>query len=407
MSAARPVFEVADVFRRFGQAFRDQNAGHLSRGQRKAMGAVEACRTATLGGHVERCDNGACGHTRIAYNSCRNRHCPKCQSNAAREWLEARQDDLLPVEYFHVVFTLPASVAVVAYQNKAVVYALLFEAAAETLRTIAADKRHLGAGIAATMVLHTWGQTLTHHPHVHAIVPGGGLSEDGLTWIACRPGFFLPVRVLSRLYRRLFLEKLRAAHRAGRLKFFGDLAGLSDGKAFDAHLAPVRRIDWIVYAKKPFAGPEQVLAYLSHYTHRIAISNRRLLAVDATSVSFAWRDYAHGSASKRMRLDADEFIRRFLLHVLPDGFQRIRHYGFLANGHRRAKLEVIRKLLAVERCDPAAPPSGDDENARDDASAADAAARTARACPCCGGPMRIIEVLEGPASRWRPRLDSS
>jgi hypothetical protein len=314
---------VADILRRHGAAYRDHHAGHLDRSVLRVMGAIEACRTAALGGHVERC--GGCGHTQIAFNSCRNRHCPKCQAGAARDWLVARAADLLTVEYFHVVFTLPAPVAAIAFQNKAVVYAMLFEAASETLRTIAADQKHLGAEIGVTMVLHTWGQTLTHHPHVHCIVPGGGLSPDGQRWISCRRGFFLPVRVLSRLYRRLFLEKLRAAYRAGKLRFFGDLAGLVDAPAFAAFIAPVARTEWVVFAKRPFAGPSQVLAYLSRYTHRIAISNRRLVALDAAHVAFTWKDYRHGSSPKTMVLTADEFIRRFLLHVLPDGFQRIRH----------------------------------------------------------------------------------
>ena len=396
------------MLRRHGDAYRARNAGHLDRSQRRVMGAMEACRTAALGGHVARC--GDCGHTAIAYNSCRNRHCGKCQAGAAREWLEARTADLLPVEYFHVVFTLPAQVAAIAFQNKAVVYALLFEAAAETLKTIAADTRHLGVEIGATMVLHTWGQTLTHHPHIHCIVPGGGLAlppvaggqlkahgEAGKTWVRCRPGFFLPVCVLSRLYRRLFLEKLGTAHRAGKLKFFNDLAPLADTKAFAAAMAPLRRTEWVVFAKKPFAGPEQVVAYLSRYTHRIAISNRRLVALDDTHVAFNWRDYAHGSKTKVMRLDAHEFLRRFLLHVLPDGFQRIRHYGFLANGHRKAKLAAIRKSLAVT---PTAAESSDDTSAAD-------AGETSLPCPCCGGPMTIIEFLPGPGRRRPPRRDTS
>lgn len=378
------------MLRRHGDAYRASNAGHLDRSQRRVMGAIEACRTAALGGHVARC--GDCGHTAISYNSCRNRHCPKCQAGTAREWLEARAADLLPVEYFHVVFTLPAPVAAIAFQNKAVVYALLFEAAAATLKTIAADPKHLGAEIGATMVLHTWGQTLTHHPHVHCIVPGGGLAPDGNTWMACRPGFFLPVRVLSRLYRRLFLEGLAAAHRAGKLKFFNDLAPLADAKPFAAAMAPLRRVEWIVFAKRPFVGPGQVLTYLSRYTHRIAISNRRLTALDDTSVAFSWRDYAHGGTQKIMRLDAHEFLRRFLLHVLPDGFQRIRHVGFLANGHRKAKLATIRKSLAPAVAAPTADPG-------------DGAA--AMPCPCCGGPMIIIEFLPGPCHRRSPRLDTS
>ena len=360
------------------------------------MGAIIACRTAALGGHVERCDSAACGFTRISYNSCRNRHCVKCQSGAARDWLAARAADLLPVEYFHVVFTLPPVVAAIAKQNKAVVYGLLFEAAAETLKVIAADPRHLGAEIGMTMVLHTWGQTLTYHPHVHVIVPGGGLSPDGNTWIACRPGFLLPIKVLQRLYRRLFLAKLAAAHAAGRLQFFDALASSSDARIFTRYLAPARRIDWIVYAKKPFAGPEQVLRYLSRYTHRIAISNRRIVSVDDTSVGFIWKDYRDGGKQKCMTLGAHEFIRRFLLHVLPDGFQRIRHYGFLANGHRKAKLSLIRRLLDVAPPEPIDTP--------DDTAAA--APDNTSPCPCCGGAMRIIEVLADPRRR-KLRFDSS
>ena len=363
------------------------------------MGAITACRTAALGGHVEACESAACGFTRVAYNSCRNRHCPKCQSGAAREWLAERAADLLPVEYFHVVFTLPAPVAAIAKQNKAVVYALLFEAAAETLKTIAADPRHLGAETAATMVLHTWGQTLTYHPHVHVIVPGGGLSPDGNTWIACRRGFFLPIKVLQRLYRRLFLAKLTAAHASGRLQFFDALTSLADARVFARHLAPVRRIDWIVHAKKPFAGPEQVLRYLARYTHRIAISNRRLVTSDDARVGFTWKDYRDGGKQKRMTLDAHEFIRRFLLHVLPDGFQRIRHYGFLANGHRKAKLAAIRRLLDVAQPKPIPADTPPDE-------AVPTIPATTPPCPCCGGRMRIIEVLPDPRRR-RLRFDSS
>ena len=396
---SRPELEVADILRCHGDAYRADNAGHLSRGQLKVMGAVHACRTAALGGHVERC--GDCGHSRIAFNSCRNRHCPKCQAGAARDWLEARQVDLLPVGYFHVVFTLPQPIAGMAYQNKAVAYAMLFEAAAETVRTIAADPKHLGAEIGATMVLHSWGQTLTLHPHVHCIVPGGGLAPDASRWVACRPGFFLPVRVLSRLFRRLFLTKLAAAHQSGKLRFSGDLAGLCDATAFAGVLAPLRRTEWVVYAKRPFAGPGQVLAYLSRYTHRVAISNRRLLVLENGRVTFAWKDYANGAAPKRMTLDAGEFIRRFLLHVLPDGFQRIRHYGFLANGHRRAKLALIGKLLDTE---PKTTPAAAIET--EPAPLADPAAPKTPPCPCCGGTMIIVEILPGPHRhhRW---LDSS
>ena len=405
MPGARPAFEVADIFRRHGDAFRVAQAGHLGRSQLRVMGAIEACRTAALGGHVERCAD--CAHERIAYNSCGNRHCPKCQWAAARDWLAARQADLLPVEYFHVVFTLPPAIGAIACHNKAVVYAMLFEAAAQTLKVIAADRRHLGAEVGATMVLQTWGQTLTHHPHVHCIVPGGGLSPTGDQWITCRPGFFLPVRVLSRLYRRLFIEKLLAAQLAGKLRFSGALEHLADAPAFEVVLAPLRRIEWLVYAKRPFAGPQQVLAYLARYTHRVAISNHRLVAVDDTCVAFTWRDYRDAARAKRMVLDPNEFIRRFLLHVLPDGFQRIRHYGFLANGHRRAKLALIRKLQAVS-------PTVPDEHRPKDASG-DEPSQTPELsppCPGCGGRMVIIEILPDPRRRYGPsrqphRLDRS
>lgn len=392
--------ELADVFCRHGDAYRAAHAGRLDRTQLRVMGAIEACRTAALGGHVERCCD--CGLERIAYNSCRNRHCPKCQGAAAREWLEARQADLLPVEYFHVVFTLPAAIEAIAYHNKAVVYGLLFEAASHTLRTIAGDPEHLGAEVGVTMVLHTWGLTLTHHPHVHCIAPGGGLAPDGRRWIACRPGFFLPVRVLSRLYRRLLLEKLAAAHRARKLAFFGDLAALDDADRFASHLAPLRHTEWIVYAKRPFAGPEQVLSYLSRYTHRIALSNRRLVALDDHSVSFTWRDYRHGAAVKRMRLAAPEFIRRFLLHVLPDGFQRIRHYGFLANGQRKAKIALIRRLIPA----PVLTAKPTTTTAAVEQPQADADHPAHAVCPCCGGAMTIVEFLPRPR-RQPPRLDSS
>ncbi len=354
------------------------------------MGAVEACRTAALGGHVERC--GDCGHTVVAFNSCRNRHCPKCQAGVARNWLAARQADLLPVAYFHVVFTLPAPIATMAYQNKAAVYALLFEAAAETLRTIAADARHLGAEIGVTMVLHTWGQMLTHHPHVHCIVTGGGLSPDQSRWIHCRPGFFLPVRVLSRLFRRLFIEKIEAAHKAGKLRFFGDLAALADSQTFANVLAPLRRAEWVVFAKRPFAGPTQVLAYLSRYTHRVAIANRRLVRLDDDRVTFTWKDHRNGTAASTMTLTVDEFMRRFLLHVLPDGFQRIRHYGFLANGHRRAKITLIRKLLGAA-AQPPVVATGTDEEPHAEKETPTAATSP---CPCCGGTMAVIEILPGP-----------
>jgi len=317
----RPSLEVADILRAHGEAFRRAHAGHLSLGQLKVMSAIEACRTAVLGGHVARCDD--CRHLAVSYNSCRNRHCPKCQGAAARAWLAEREADLLPVPYFHVVFTLPGPLAAIAFHNKAVLYDLLFKAAAETLQTIAADPRLLGARIGLVAVLHSWGSALTHHPHVHCIVPGGGLSPDGQRWIACRPGFFLPVRVLSRLFRRLFLEKLAAAHARGRLDFFGNLAHLAAPEAFTGHLAPLRRAEWVVYAKPPFGGPAAVLAYLARYTHRTAIANSRLVSMDDHAVRFRWKDYraadpATGAVKlKTMTLSPDEFLRRFLLHVLP------------------------------------------------------------------------------------------
>ena len=286
---SRPALEVADIFRGHGPAWRKAHAGHVSLDQLKVMSAIENCRTAVLGGHVARCED--CAYTTIAYNSCRNRHCPKCQGAAAKDWLAAREADLLPVPYYHVVFTLPAAIADIAYQSKAVIYDLLFKASAETLTTIAADPKHLGARVGITSVLHTWGSAMTHHPHVHMIVPGGGISLDGERWVACRPGFFLPVRVLSRLFRRLFLEKLIAVHNAGHLKFFGDHAALADAQAFAAYLAPLRRAEWVVYAKRPFGGPQAVLAYLSRYTHRVAIANRRLIAADEHNVTFRWKDY--------------------------------------------------------------------------------------------------------------------
>src|SRR6202521_1520864 len=358
---ARPRLEVADIFRRHGPAWRNANAGHVSLGQLKAMSAIESCRTAALGGHVARCDD--CAHIDIAYNSCRNRHCPKCRGAAAKQWLAEREADLLPVPYYHMVFTLPAPyyhmvftlpapIADIAYQNKAAIYDILFKASAETLSTIAADPKHLGARIGITSVLHTWGSALTHHPHIHMIVPGGGIALDGKRWVSCRPGFFLPVRVLSRLFRRLFLDKLSAAHAAGRLTFFGDHAALAAPQAFATYLAPLRKIEWVVYAKKPFGGPQAVLAYLSRYTHRVAISNRRLISADEASVTFKWKDYRIEGPDryKTMTLPTHEFIRRFLTHVLPKGLHRIRHYGLFANGNRAANIARARELLAAPYC---------------------------------------------------------
>jgi hypothetical protein len=377
-----PALEVADVLRCHAEAYRQANTGHLGRVERRVMAAIEACRTARLGGHIERCTD--CGLVRIAYNSCRNRHCPKCQGAAQAAWLAERQAELLPVPYFHIVFTLPAPVAEIAFQNKQAVYAILFKAAAETLTTIAADPRHLGAEIGFVAVLHTWGQNLQHHPHVHCLVPGGGLSLDGTQWIACRPGFFLPVRVLSRLFRRLFLEKLEAAFGAGRLAFFGALARLVDAAAFVRCLAELRRVDWVVYAKRPFAGPAAVLAYLARYTHRVAISNSRLVQLTDGQVSFRWRDYRHHNKTKVMTLAAAEFIRRFLLHALPEGFHRVRHYGFFANRRRAEKLGLCRTLLAVG---DAQMRPGDSREQRPDAD------KPHELCPCCGGRMEPIGAL--------------
>jgi hypothetical protein len=381
----RGALEVADVFRRHGAAYRDTHAGHLSGGQRRVMGAIEACRSATLGGHVEQCDG--CSKIRIAYNSCRNRHCPKCQGLARAEWLADRQADLLPVPYFHVVFTVPAPIAEIALHNKAVVYGILFAAAAETLRTIAADPKHLGAQIGLVAVLHTWGQNLHHHPHVHCVVPGGGPSADGTRWVGCRPGFFLPVKVLSQLYRRLFLTHLQAAFDAGQLRFFGALANLAGRSVFAACLRPLRAIPWVVYVKRPFGGPEQVLDYLARYSHRVAIANSRLVTLANGRVSFLWKDYRHHDKRKVMTLDADEFIRRFLLHVLPDGFHRIRHYGYLANGVRVAKLADCRRLLAAP--EPAPPPAAADYRERYQLLTG----RSLDLCPCCGGRMVEIGVI--------------
>jgi len=387
---ARPALEVADIFRAHGPAWRHAQAGHLSLGQLKVMSAIEQCRSAALGGHLLQCQ--ACEHTQIAYNSCRNRHCPKCQSSAARRWLEARQADLLPVAYYHVVFTLPAPISEIAWYNKAVVYGLLFQAAAETLRTLAADPKHLGARLGVTLVLHTWGSAMTHHPHAHGIVPGGGLSLDGTRWVACKPGFFLPVRVLSRLFRRVFLEKLGDAHHAGQLQFFGQHVALAETKTFTDWLKPLRQIQWVVYAKRPFAGPAAVLAYLSRYTHRVAIANSRLIAWDEQGVTFTWKDYrSKGRCQyKTMTLTPDEFIRRFLLHVLPSGFHRIRHYGLIANTTRQHSLARARELLIRQThhettdAEPPAPGTTDSDTPQESAT---------YLCPECGAPMRIIDTF--------------
>ena len=385
----RPALEVADVFRRHGEAFRRDRGPHLGRVERRVMSAIEQCRTPALGGHVEQC--GDCGLVRHAYNSCRNRHCPKCQGLARAAWLEARQAELLPVPYYHVVFTLPAAAAEIAFQNKRVVYAILFRAAADALRDIAADPRHLGAEIGAVAVLHTWGQALQHHPHLHCIIPGGGLAPDRRRWVPCRPGFFLPVRALSQRFRTLFLARLRAAFAAGELRFSGTLAASAGRDTFAERITALRGIEWVVYAKRPFAGPEQVLAYLGRYTHRVALANSRLTQLADDQVSFTWKDYRHEGKTKVMTLAADEFIRRFLLHAVPDGFHRIRHVGFLANGYRTAKLALCRALLAATQPEPP-PVEGYRERHRR------LTGRALDVCPDCGGPMRE----RGPLPRQPP-----
>jgi len=384
---ARPPLEVADIFRRHGPAYRRNH--RLARQPRRVMRAVETCRTAALGGHVEEC--GHCDFTRISYNSCRNRHCPKCQSLARAQWLADRKAELLPVEYFHVVFTVPEPVAALAFQNKETVYHILFRAASQALLTIAADPNHLGAEIGFFAILHTWGQNLLHHPHLHCVVPGGGLSCDHQRWIACRPGFFLPVRVLSRRFRRLFLEALEKAFSQGRLQFFGELEALRDPAALASYLAAVRQAEWVVYAKPPFGGPHQVLEYLGRYTHRVAISNQRLAAFEDGQVSFRWKDYRHHDRSKVMTVPAEEFIRRFLLHTLPPGFQRIRHCGLLANRHRRHQLALCRQLLSTPLTDLLPPPA----DCRDRMAAL--TGESLPGCPQCGAPLhrRIL-----PAYRW-------
>ncbi|MCP5073051.1 MAG: IS91 family transposase [Rhodobacteraceae bacterium] len=396
---SRPKLEISDIFRMHGPAWRQANKGHVSLSQLKVMSAIEACRTEALGGHVAACTK--CNHQHIAYNSCKNRHCPKCQGPAARDWMAARAEDLLPVEYFHLVFTLPAEIARIAYWNKKAVYGLLFKASAQTVTTIAADPKRMGARVGMTSVLHTWGSALTHHPHIHMIVPGGGLSPDGTRWIACRPGFFLPVRVLSRLFRRLFIEGLLALHRAGELGFFGDLTGLSDAQVFAAYLAPLRKTEWVVYAKPPFGGPEAVLAYLSRYTHRVAISNSRLVSADAKTVAFRWKNYRikNGDGQNIMHLTTSEFIRRLLIHVLPDGFHRIRHYGLLASARRKVNIANIRRLLGAEQAK------------HEDPQTAEIIPLTLREpCPDCGGEMRIVEIFrrgQKPQSRAPPKRQAA
>jgi len=401
----RPALEVADILREHGSAWRAANRGHVSLDQLKVMSAIERCRTAALGGHVARCENEACGHTLISYNSCGNRHCPKCQAAAARRWLSEREAELLPVPYFHVVYTLPSELRDIAYQNKRVVYNLLMKAAADTMLAIAADPKRLGARIGVTAVLHTWGSALTHHPHVHMIVPGGGLALDGARWVAARSDFLVHVNLLARLFSGKMLAMLVNAHAAGQLNFFNRHAGLANKKTFKRFLAPLRHIKWVVYCKAPFAGPQQVLRYLSRYTHRVAISNRRLIAADDNAIAFRWKDYRVNGPGrwKTMRLHPHEFIRRFLLNVLPKGFHRIRHYGLFASTNRAESIATARALLDV------APPAGDPQQQPDVAPGAP----RVLPCPCprCGARMIVIEVFApGCEPRWRPtpiRIDTS
>lgn len=389
----RPSLEVADIFRDHGPAWRQANRGRISHEQYKVMNAIERCRTAALGGHVARCTNAQCGHTLVAYNSCRNRHCPKCQGSAAREWLEAREAELLPVPYFHCVFSLPAEIADIAYTNKAVVYDLLLRVSAEVMTMIAADPEYLGAKIAITSVLHTWGSAMTHHPHVHMIVPGGGISLDGSRWIRGKAAFLLPVRVLSALFRGRMLAALTKAHKAGKLAFFGDHAPLADRRAFALYLAPLRTRRWHVYAKRPFGGPQAVLAYLARYTHRVAISSSRLIAADAERVTFRIKNYRIDGPGRytTMTVTPAEFMRRFLLHTLPKGLHRIRHYGLLAGQHRTALLDKARTLLRVKTIDPA-----DDDLRRAADAACDPSPQVLpKPCPCCGARMILVETFQG------------
>jgi hypothetical protein len=397
----RPSLEVADIFRCYGPQYRQPHGASLSQAQRRVMRSIQVCRTAALGGHVEQCDT--CGHQRIAFNSCRDRHCPKCQSLARAQWLEERRAELLETEYFHVVFTVPQEIAAIAYQNKRVVYNILFRATAETLRTIAADPKHLGAEIGFLAVLHTWGQTLLHHPHLHCVVPGGGIAPDGTRWITCQPGFFLPVRVLSRLFRRLFLEQLEQAYATGQLQVNAVLAALHDPHAFAAYLAPLRKSEWVVYAKKPFGSAQRVLDYLGRYTHRVAISNNRLLSMDDEQITLRWKDYRQHDKQKLMTLTAPEFIRRFLLHVLPSGFQRIRHFGFLGNRYRHAKLALCRRLLAMAPSPSVTTPRLDYRDRYERLTG-----KSLRGCPVCAqGQMDRVETLPACPNAQVPVWDSS
>ena len=399
----RPKLEVADVFRRYGAAYREKHGASMSTSQRRVMSAIEVCRTAALGGHLERCDE--CGHERNCFNSCRDRHCPKCQCLARARWIQDRQSELLQVPYFHVVFTVPEEIAAITSQNKKLVYGILFRKTAETLSTIAADPEHLGAEIGFFAVLHSWGQNLLFHPHLHCVVPGGGLSPDGQRWISCGPKFFLPVRVLSRLFRRLFLKSLQNAFDSGKLQFMGRLEPLRDRLTFIRHLAALKRQEWVVYAKRPFAGPQQVLDYVGRYTHRVAISNNRLLDIENGHVQFQWKDYRTGGNIKTMTLSADEFIRRFLLHVLPNGFQRIRYYGFLGNRYRQAKLAQCRRLLGMHESDlpHVAPDEGDYRDHYEDLTG-----NSLRQCPQCKrGRMLLVGMLPRSSDYCPMIFDSS
>jgi len=397
----RPKLEVADVFRRYGAAYRENHDASMSIAQRRVMSSIEVCRTAALGGHLERCDE--CGHERNCFNSCRDRHCPKCQSLARAQWIQDRQSELLEVPYFHVVFTVPEEIAGIISQNKKVVYSILFRTTAETLTTIAADPKHLGAEIGFFAVLHSWGQNLLFHPHLHCVVPGGGLSPDGQRWISCAPNFFLPVRVLSRLFRRLFLESLQKAFDAGKLQFAGHLEPLRDRLTFVRHLAALKEQEWVVYAKPPFAGPQQVLDYVGRYTHRVAISNNRLLDIENDQVHFQWKDYRVGTDVKTMTLSADEFIRRFLLHVLPSGFQRIRYYGFLGNRYRQAKLAQCRRLLGMPGQPHVAPSEKDYRDHYEDLTG-----NSLRECPQCKRGHMVLVALLPRSSDYCPMIvDSS
>ena len=398
----RPRWEVGDVLRRYGDAFRQEHAASLSTGQRRVMSALELCRTAALGGHLEECDK--CQYQRNAYNSCRNRHCTKCQSLARAQWIEDRQAELLDTQYFHVVFTLPEEIAAIAYQNKEVVYGILFRATSETLRTIAADSKHLGAEIGFFAVLHSWGQNLQHHPHLHCVVPRGGLSPDGTRWISCRPRFFLPIRVLSCLFRRLLIELLEKAYENGQLQFFSALKELQNRQLFLRYLEPLRHTKWVVYAKPPFAGPQQVLDYVGRYTHRVAISNNRLLDIDNDQVQFRYKDYRDGSQQKIMTLRAHEFIRRFLLHVLPDGFHRIRYYGFLGNRYRKEKLDKCRHLLEMA-CPEENVPAVQSQDYRDRYEVLTGS--SLRDCPVCHRGRMIVVGLIAPCARRPKFADSS